>query len=152
MLKSLISPLLVPLLAVSAIATSLHTYAGANGTYRWHDENGTVQYSDIPPEGVDAEYIKFTSAGKSREDDEDKAGKDAKNQADASGDKPKIYDKMEALPEKDPALCKQAQDNLKALDGARIRITEPDGTQRILTEDEKEIQRENARKFIKIHC
>ena len=59
---------------------------------------------------------------------------------------------MEVMPEKDPALCEQAKNNLKALEGARIRITEPDGSKRLLSEDEKEGQRANARKFIKVHC
>ena len=121
--------------------------ADQNGIYRWTDEQGVVQYSDRPPEGVEAVFIK-TSSGKrtaptSREGDTDTSPTATK----ASGPK-----SLEVMPEKDPALCEQAKRNLKALDGTRIRITEPDGTKRILTPDEKEGQRENAKKFMNVHC
>jgi hypothetical protein len=132
------------LLATLGLATTLSLQAAPNGHYRWTDESGTVQYADRPPEGVEAEFIKFSSPKGSKPSDNETPSETTAE--------PKVYDEMEALPEKDPALCKQAQQNLKALEGARIRITEPDGSKRFLTEDEKETQRENARKFIKIHC
>ena len=142
---------LISLLLALGVSASLSALAAQNGTYRWYDENGTVHYSDVPPEGVEAEFIKFASSGKSKEETATDANAQPGDDQTA-GDKSKVYDKMEAMPPKDPELCKKAKANLKALEGARIRITEPDGTKRILTEEEKEIQRENARKFIKINC
>lgn len=119
--------------------------AGEAGHYRWTDKNGTVKYADRPPEGIESEFIKFSSTKHSAPPAT--STEEGGDQQVASGPQ-----RLEALPEKDPALCKQAQNNLKALQAARIRITEPDGSKRVLNEEEKEEQRENARKFIKVHC
>ena len=129
-----------------SLSSAIVLEASQKGYYRWTDENGVVKSADTPPEGIESEFIKFTTrkSSKNSETDTEKQAEIEKNAT--------VYDKMEVLPEKDPALCKQAQGNIKALEGARIRITEDDGSKRILTEDEKETQRENARKFIKIHC
>jgi Domain of unknown function (DUF4124) len=132
-------------LTILGITTVLSLQAQPQGHYRWKDTAGNTHYSDRPPEGVESEFIKFAT-GKRAKPPAEEAAENA--QKSASGD-PK---KMEILPEKDPKLCKQAQGNLAALASARIRITESDGTQRILTEEEKEEQRGNARKFIKLHC
>lgn len=134
---------------VSFTAASMADSA-PNGHYRWTDDKGIVQYSDRPPEGVEAEFIKSNS---SRSDTSSKAkSANAKSEADAEGQTAKGPQELEILPEKDPELCKQAQANMKALEAARIRITDPDGSKRFLTEEEKEFQRDNARKFISIHC
>lgn len=145
-MQKLISSIAPGLLAALIFSLSLSAQAGSNGYYRWTDENGVVKNADVPPEGVDATFIKF-SVQKASKTEGTKVGKDgAEEKAEADlGD-------LEVLAEKDPALCKQAQRNLKALEGTRIRMTEPDGSKRFLTEDEKETQRSNARKFIKIHC
>lgn len=125
------------------IIASLTLQAEQNGIYRWTDNNGVTQYSDRPPEGVESMFVK-TSTGKRAPATEPEPTTTA-----SEDNAPQT---MEVMPEKDPALCKQAQQNLKALESARIRITEPDGSKRIITEEEKEAQRENARKFIKVHC
>ncbi|ARN72818.1 DUF4124 domain-containing protein [Oceanicoccus sagamiensis] len=122
--------------------------AEQNGIYRWTDDQGVVQYSDRPPEGVEAVFIK-TSTGKRSTPS---AAKTAQSDDDADEGSESSSQTMEVMPEKDPKLCEQAKRNLKALESARIRITEPDGSKRILTEDEKEGQRANANKFIKVHC
>ncbi|MFA7552744.1 MAG: DUF4124 domain-containing protein [Spongiibacteraceae bacterium] len=128
-------------LAIS-MTTSLH--AQQNGLYRWTDANGTVEYSDRPPEGIKSEFIKYSGSTH-------KSSSTATS-TDTPTEQTNAPQKMEILPEKDPELCKQAQQNLKALESARIRITEPDGSKRLLSEDEKEEQRDNARQFIKINC
>lgn len=134
---------LLSLILFLGAANSLHA---AQGIYQWKDKDGTVQYADHPPEGVDAVFIKSSRSKTS------KAKESAEEMTETSASQTKTHDKMEVLPEKDPKLCKQATNNLKALEGARIRITDTDGSQRFLTEVEKEAQRENARKFIKLHC
>lgn len=128
------------------------------GMYRWKDENGTLQYSDRPPEGVESEFVTTYGGTVSTEkaSEADTAGgaakADKKEGGEAKAGSGSEYDKMEVLPEKDPALCKQARDNLKALEGARIRITEPDGSKRLLNDDERDTQKANARKVIDMHC
>ncbi len=134
------------LIIILGVCYTLALQATQSGHYRWTDENGIIQYADRPPEGIESEFIKFTTIKRSNGGDENKD-----NELRAGSDS-KIFDKVEVLPEKDPLLCKQAQRNLKALEGSRIRITEPDGSKRILSDDEKEAQRDNAKKFIKLHC
>lgn len=136
------------IIAVFCLSYILEINAAENGHYRWIDDKGQVQYSDRPPEGIDAEFIKFSSRNRTRST----GSNQGKSDDAAEAIEKKLASTLEVMPEKDPALCKQAQKNLKALEGARIRITEADGSKRFLTEDEKEGQRENARKFIKINC
>lgn len=57
-----------------------------------------------------------------------------------------------AAPKKDPALCRQAKHNLTALDGIRVRMTDTDGSKRLLTEQGRAGQRANTRRFSKINC
>jgi hypothetical protein len=132
---------------IFGLISSAPLQAGESGTWRWKDENGTVKYADKPPEGIEAEFIKFSAPKHGKAGSEAKVENTKDEIAESKGPQ-----KMEGLPAKDPALCKQAQRNLKALEAARIRITEPDGSKRLLNEEEKEEQRENARKFIKVHC
>lgn len=142
------------LLLIFGLAISINAASDPkSGLYRWKDENGTLQYSDRPPEGVEAEFVTTYGGTVSSDKPSDATGNAAtapEGSEEAAKD-PK-YDKMEVLPEKDPALCKQARDNLKALEGARIRITEPDGSKRLLNDDERDTQKANARKVIDMHC
>ena len=71
----------------------------------------------------------------------------ASGEAKSSGPK-----KMEGLADKDPEICRQAKNNLAGLRSARVRITEADGSQHYLTEEEKKEQRERAQKLIDLNC
>ncbi len=142
------SKTLTAILFITIVSSALTAQAAKQGHWRWTDENGTVQYSDRPPEGVESEFIEFAAPRSSARSKSQGPVSSAAEEQQAG----KTFDEMEVLPEKDPELCRQAQNNLKALEAARIRITEPDGTKRILTEDEKETQRANANKFIELHC
>ncbi len=136
------------LTVMACLSVVFNLNAAPSGLYRWTDENGQVKYSDRPPEGIESTFIKLSTGKSSKVND---ASSDSSTTTEETN-KLKPGEQLEVMAEKDPALCKQATNNLKALKGARIRITEPDGSKRFLTEDEKEGQRENARKFIKINC
>lgn len=148
------------LLLCLGLAVSIDGYANPKaGLYRWYDESGTVQYSDRPPEGVEAELVTeyggvLTGPGKkaaaATPAPKTTAGDTSPEPAKAEG-LPEGQE-MEVLPEKDPALCEQAKKNMEALKGARIRITEPDGTKRLLNEDERDTQKANAQKVIDLNC
>ena len=120
-------------------------HAASNGHYRWTDSAGTVQYSDRPPEGIDAEFIQFSGTATTKRQTNDDGNEEPPAVAEGQAT-------LQVIPEKNPQLCQQAQGNLKALAATRIRITEPDGSKRILSEDEKKQQRDNANKFIEIYC
>ena len=132
------------------LGSSALSHAAVEGHYRWTDDSGKTHYSDRPPSGVDAEFIKFSSSKKSPPQPQEKATPAVSDQ-----NNPSAEGTLEIVPEsqKDPQLCAQAQSNLKALSGnPKVRITEADGSKRLLSDSEKEQQRERARGFIKLYC
>lgn len=146
---------LIALMISLGLAVSAPLQAAKPGTYVWKDENGNTQYSDRPPEGVKSEFIEIQGIGL-------KGGKPPRTEqsnevADEQSDDAEAEDKAplkeyEVLPDKNPALCKQARENLKALKAARIRGVDENGERRYLSEEEKAAQRATAQKIIRIHC
>jgi hypothetical protein len=140
-------------LLITLLIVSLPTIAAQKGMWRWKDATGNLNYSDTPPKGVDAEFIasdavrpgKMSSTARA---DDNTSETDPANSGDDLADK-----KMEVMPEVDPVLCEQAKTNLNALsDKPRIRITEADGSKRVLTPEEIEGEKDRARKFIDLYC
>jgi hypothetical protein len=138
---------LTSLVLISSLVFSFSAHSGQSGVYRWSDDQGNTHYSDKPPKGVESEFIKATTGKVSDNPEEANGNKTAEQQAAA------LPESMEVLPEKDPTICTQAKANLEALSGRpRIRIKEADGSHRFLNEEEKETQRELARKNMEVHC
>ncbi len=139
-------------LLVLCIGLSLGTAACAagSGVYRWTDDQGNVHYSDKPPKEAESEYIRKATGTRSAPPAPEASSEET---ADDKTKTAAIEGGMEVLPAKDPKLCAQGRSNLEALSGnPRIRITDEDGSKRFLTEDEKETQRANARKYIELYC
>ena len=135
-----------------ALGFSLNLQADSqSGYYRWKDKDGNLKLSDRPPEaGIQAEFIKTPGSKRSRASSEQAEEQQAGTQPANSPGEPV---KMEVVPEKDPVRCQQAKDNMKAFEGfSRIRVTDADGTQRLLTEEEKQVQIERSQKAIREHC
>lgn len=65
-----------------------------------------------------------------------------------------LPEKMEILPAKDAALCEKAKANMQSLNanGARIRITNADGSSRMLNAEEIKQQENRALDIIKLNC
>ena len=124
-----------------------------SGYYRWKDKDGNLKLSDRPPEaGIKAEFIETPGSRRSRSTSDEPAEQQAAT-GQAQPATPGEPVKMEVVPEKDPERCKQAQENMKAFEGfSRIRVTDADGTQRLLTEEEKQVQIERSKKAIKDNC
>lgn len=141
------------LIATLLTGFALSALAAKQGLYRWYDENGQPQYADRPPVGVQSEFIESAYSGTGKEDSPSTTNTEVTAKEKTSGSFDEQPKSLEIVPPKDPAICKQAQDNLRALTGTpRVRITEADGTVRFLNEEEKEAQRERARQFIKLNC
>lgn len=138
-------------LFIAALCLISTSYAEPSGYYRWKDKEGNLKLSDRPPEaGIESEFVETPGSNKSRSTATPESGTETKV---TNSTKPEQPLKMEALPEKNPARCKQAQSNMKAFEGhARIRITEADGTQRLLTEEEKQVEIERSKKAITENC
>ena len=54
---------------------------------------------------------------------------------------------------KDPERCANAKENIEKLSGiARIKVQDPDGNYRILTQEEKETKQEEFKKTVEESC
>lgn len=138
-------------LAVLTIATS-YPISSAESHYRWTDSLGNPVHSDRPPpKGVEYEVI---SSGSTlvRKVSGDEGAVPAQVQPSLDNE----FDQTDTRPPavvKNPEFCKRARENLETLDSvARIRIRNDNGDYRFLDEEEKESQREDARRQIAIHC
>lgn len=142
-------------LCASISVISHNSYADKMGYYRWTDNEGKQHFTQQPPLGRRYEFIETRSGASissGGSDDFTEVREEVEEEPDAELDN--VPDKMEILPPKDPALCKKAQENLRSLtaNGARIRITNPDGSTRMLNAEEIKQQENRAQSIIKLHC
>jgi hypothetical protein len=138
-------PLLKILVLVLVFALSHTAQADKKGYWTWNDSKGDPQYSDRPPEGVDAVFVEKNTSNSA-------VSPPYQGQAANGEEKTSGPETMGALPTKDPEICRQAKNNLTNLRSARVRITEADGSKHFLTEDEKAAQRERNQRLIDLNC
>ena len=141
--------LIVSLFSTLAVV-SLSSYADKSGYYRWSDDEGKIHFTQQPPNGRASVFIK-TSSGISL--DSDVSTSESSAELADNGDET-IPEKMEVLPPKNPELCTKAKANMQSLaaNGARIRISNADGSSRFLNSEEINEQKNRAQEVIKIHC
>lgn len=127
--------------------------ASSKSLYQWTDKTGKTHFSDLPPTDVDATHIKVVGKVKGHKPSTSISPPPTPPE-EVTENKPQQPSELEMIPPaKDPKLCAQAKGNLKALSGTpRVRIKEPNGSQRILSEYEKQAQRDKARKHIRTYC
>lgn len=130
-------------MGAAVLLGTVATSAASKGYYRWTDAQGHTHYTQNPPPDQPAEFIRTGTSHATP----------ALIQVEtAEGDHPDV-EILEGLPEPDPELCRQAREVLESLDGyVRIRARKPDGTHAVLTEADKEEQREIAREAIELYC
>ncbi|WP_373088200.1 DUF4124 domain-containing protein [Zhongshania sp.] len=141
--------LLVSLFSTLAVV-SLSSYADKSGYYRWSDDEGKIHFTQQPPNGRTSVFIK-TSSGISL--DSDVSNSESRVEVADNGDET-MPEKMEVLPPKNPELCTKAKANMQSLaaNGARIRISNADGSSRFLNSEEINEQKNRAQEVIEIHC
>lgn len=152
------APLRVAFLSFLLLGTASSALA-AETLYRWKDSQGNLVVSDRPPEdrSIDFESVRMGANAMTKAFPPPAEGaprstetNDAPVQEDQAGSDP--MSRVER-PEKDPERCKTARENLEALETfARIRTKDDKGEYYYLTEEEKELQREQAREVIRVHC
>lgn len=142
--------LLIASLFSTLVVMSLNSYADKSGYYRWSDDEGKIHFTQQPPNGRTSVFIK-TSSGRSL--DSDVSASESSVDVAGNGDEA-IPEKMEVLPAKNPELCTKAKTNMQSLaaNGARIRISNADGSSRFLNSEEINEQKNRAQEVIKIHC
>lgn len=150
------------LFAITLLLALLGGLAGTtamaeSGYYKWTDSYGNPTHSDRPPPaGVEYEFVS-TDTGMTRKVTAEES-REVQSGSSTVG-KPALTPEQSAAtgdtvaPQKNAAYCEQAKTNLEKLDSsARIRLQDPDGSIRYLSEEEKEIQRQKARDLIAVHC
>ncbi len=138
------------LCAASLIAAS-PTLLAAQGYYRWHDDAGVEHFTQQPPAGRKSEFI-ATSTGKSTavEAGETAASTEAKTAA--KDTKKPVTGSIQAVPDKDPEKCQQAQDAQATLN-SHARIREKVGEEyRYLTPEEIADQKKLAQESVDVYC
>lgn len=139
------------LCAATLIATAPTLFAAPQGYYRWHDDAGVEHFTQQPPPGRKSEFI-ATSTGKSTavEAGETAASTEAKT-ATKDAKKP-ITGGIQAVPDKDPEKCKQAQEAQATLN-SHARIREKVGEEyRYLTPEEIADQKKLAQESTDVYC
>lgn len=134
--------------------------------YRWVDENGVVNYTQLKPEGVDAELVS-SDTGQRIETPAKAPQPVADTQPTASGEQPlnesqqKMLDDLKAteaarqaeLAKIRDANCKQARETLQRLTSrGRIRVVGDDGNERVMPEEERRRRIEEQQRAVAVNC
>lgn len=139
-------------LCAGLLISSVSVHADKTGYYRWADNEGKQHFTQQPPVGRKYDFVETRSGATIHSDGIELAGQgDGEQQASGNDAAP---EKMEILPPKDPVLCEKAKGNMQSLkaNGARIRITNADGSTRMLNPEEIKQQENRAQQVIKLHC
>jgi len=126
--------------------------------YKWQDEQGITHFSDAPPADGRFEIVPQPRLPPADPEAARRLEELLQSQKQAEEDQQmKKQEKMKAV-EQQAALaetCRRAKERLAVLEsrpGSRIKITEPDGTQRRLTEEERQTRLAEAQKQIADSC
>jgi hypothetical protein len=143
--------LLVILVATTAL-TCMSVHASQTH-YRWVDKYGNPVHSDrTPPEGTDYEVI-TTGTSLVRKVSSEEGAVPAETSPDVDNKFNPVDTAKPKEPEKNAEYCKRAQENLATLNSrARIRMKNDQGEVYILTEEDKEEKRTEARSVIETAC
>ncbi len=131
--------------------------------YRWVDENGVVNYTQLKPEGVDAELVSDTgqrtpAAQPTRPapaiPDTDQGQTLTEEQQQMLSDLQAAEQARQAeIARVREANCQEARDLLQRLTSrGRIRIAGPDGEERVMPEEERQRRIDEAQRAIVANC
>lgn len=139
------------LCAAALLLAAPELLAAPQGYYRWRDDAGAEHFTQQPPAGRPSEFI-ATSTGKSTNVEAGESAASAEAKAAEKATKKPPTGSMQAVPDKDPAKCKQAQDTQTTL-ASHARIREKVGDDyRYLTEDEINEQKKLAKESVDVYC
>lgn len=155
-LKNALTPL--SKLAVASVLGGwlLAGQVAAENYYRWTDETGVVHYGSTPPKGVEAVKVKTWGGGSKTGDSatEQTASNEAENSAaPAAPPSPEEKERQRKVAERQQEVCKQEQQRLEVLKRpGRIRMKQPDGSFRYMTQDEIQQEINTTQKVIGDSC
>lgn len=140
-------------LTVFAIVAGTGFSAHAGSTYyRWQDDRGNPVHSDRPPPaGIPYEVI-TTGSSLVRQVDAEEGAVPATTEPTVSNDFEPVNTSKTPV-KKSPEQCQRARENLETLNTkVRIQVRNDQGELRPLSEEDKEIQRQQALDVIAAHC
>ena len=140
------------LMVVAAMTAGHISTASGENYYRWKDERGNPVHSDRPPpEGIQYEVVS-TESRLIRPVEAREGAVPKKVQPTASNDFEPIEPKKMTT-KKNPEYCARAKDNLYTIDVTpRIRTRNDQGEMRILTPEERQVERKKALDAIEAYC
>ncbi len=131
---------------------SMASYSGTNH-YRWLNERGDPVHSDRPPPGgIDYEVIS-TGSGLKRMVSGSEGAVPAEIKPRVGNNFTQVDADDANRSKKSSELCKRATLNMEALTGdTKVRVRDDQGDTRVLSDEEKIIEREKARAQISVYC
>ncbi len=133
--------------------------------YRWVDENGVVNYSQLEPEGVDAELVSSDTGARQRSSSTPAQAPAQTLPADGEQTLTEQQQKMLAdlqaaeqerqaeIARVREANCQEARDVLGRLTSrGRIRIAGEDGEERAMPEEERQRRIDEAQRAVAANC
>jgi len=124
--------------------------------YKWTDQDGTVQYGQFPPQGVEAEEITPGRPPRSQsapEPSPQERLQELEKAQEKQGEQAAEQAALQHQAEQRKKDCEISRDNLKSLTtGGRHRVRMPDGTVTYLSEEDRQQRIIEAKKRIIKHC
>ena len=142
---------------VVALALTLAAASAHAAMYKWTDQNGTVQYGQFPPTGVQAERISASGTthkveapdGKSPQQRLQELEQQQKQQEGEAAEARGAQQRQDLREQN----CKIAQKNLAVLqEDGHHRVRLPDGTVTYLTDEQKQQRIDQANQQVKDNC
>jgi len=154
MKRSGITPAIGLLLLVSWFAL---TPAMADTIYKWTDAQGTVHFGERPPQGVQAEQVSVNTRSAPSTDDPYAASR-AKLPTPAEAEKQRLdaaaqreFEQQEEA--RMAAACDAQKARLEELiPHSRVLLQNPDGTTRMMTNDERQNMIDESQAFVDENC
>lgn len=143
--------LLLPV-SVSVIFTITALPAAGENYYRWLDDKGRPVYSQTPPPKGTDYTVESTTSTAVREVSGDEGAVPAET-APTVGNEFVQASRAKQQAAKSPEACRRARDNIAALDrGVQIKMRDQNGDLRVLSDEEKAVQRQKALDTAAVHC
>jgi hypothetical protein len=143
---------------VAVLALAVTPPLLADTVYKWVDESGTVHFGERPPEGVDAEPVTVTSAGSVSGGDpyaETRSAQAAQKEANAQ----RVDEASAGMEQRQQdqarleAACAAQKARLEQLiPRPKVLLQNPDGTTRMLDDQERLDMIEESQKFVAENC
>ncbi|SMF42931.1 protein of unknown function [Alteromonadaceae bacterium Bs31] len=128
------------------VLTAFSVTSFAEDYYRWVGADGVTHYGSSPPQGVEAVKVKTYGGAGAGEDSPEASFTGAaadEPAADEANLPPEEVERRRKVAEKQKEVCEAEKKRLEVLNRpGRIRMKQPDGTARYMTQDE--IQQEIA--------